>query len=49
MHLIMSARAGTDVDAFREAARDFLAEQFSRGHRYAFALHDPTPLPGSEM
>lgn len=47
MHLIMSARAGTDVDAFREAARDFLAEQFS-GHRYVFALHDPTQDPKDE-
>ncbi len=47
MHLIMSARAGTDVDAFREAARDFLAEQFS-GHRYVFALHDPTQDPKEE-
>lgn len=47
MHLIMSARAGTDVDAFKEAARDFLAEQFS-GHRYVFALHDPTQDPKDE-
>lgn len=47
MHLIMSARAGTDVDAFREAARDFLAEQFS-GHRYVFAMHDPTQDPKDE-
>lgn len=47
MHLILSARAGTDVGAFREAARDFLAEQFS-GHRYVFALHDPTQDPKDE-
>jgi len=47
MHLIMSARAGTDVDAFREAARDFLGEQFA-GHRYVFALHDPTQDPKDE-
>lgn len=47
MHLIMSARAGTDVDAFREAARDFLAAQFA-GHRYVFALHDPTQDPKDE-
>ncbi len=44
MHLIMSARAGTDVDAFKGAARDFLAEQFP-SHRYVFALHDPTQDP----
>ncbi len=47
MHLIVSARAGTDVEAFREGARDFLAEQFS-GHRYVFALHDPTQDPKDE-
>jgi hypothetical protein len=47
MHLIMSARAGTNVDAFREAARDFLGEQFA-GHRYVFAMHDPTQDPKEE-
>lgn len=47
MHVIMSARAGTDVDAFKDAARDFLAERFS-GHRYVFALHDPTEDPKEE-
>lgn len=47
MHLIMSARAGTDVDAFKEAARDFLGEQFA-GHRFVFALHDPTQDPKEE-
>ncbi|MBN9079378.1 MAG: conjugal transfer protein TraA [Rhizobiales bacterium] len=47
MHLIMSARAGTDVDAFKDAARDFLAEQFP-GHRYVFALHDPAEDPKDE-
>ncbi|MGE3365655.1 MAG: conjugal transfer protein TraA [Rhizobiaceae bacterium] len=47
MHLIMSARAGTDVEAFSEAARDFLAAQFA-GHRYVFALHDPTQDPKDE-
>lgn len=46
MHLIISARAGTDADAFRNAAREFLAEQFgSAGHRYVFALHDPESDP----
>ncbi|MEO5756550.1 MAG: conjugal transfer protein TraA [Mesorhizobium sp.] len=47
MHLILSARAGTDVEAFQSAAREFLAEQFS-GHRYVFALHDPTQDPKEE-
>ncbi|RWD28690.1 conjugal transfer protein TraA [Mesorhizobium sp.] len=44
MHLIMSARADTNVAAFENAARDFLAEQFA-GHRYVFAMHDPANDP----
>lgn len=44
MHLIMSARAGTDVAAFEGAVRDFLADQFA-GHRYVFAMHDPAKDP----
>lgn len=40
MHVIMSARAGTDAVAFEGAVRDFLADQFA-GHRYVFAMHDP--------
>ncbi|TGS85157.1 hypothetical protein EN817_24075 [Mesorhizobium sp. M3A.F.Ca.ET.174.01.1.1] len=44
MHLIVSARAGTDVTAFQAAVRDFLGEQFG-GHRYVFALHDPADDP----
>jgi hypothetical protein len=44
MHVIMSARAGTDVTAFEGAVRDFLAHQFA-GHRYVFAMHDPTSDP----
>ncbi|WP_292579211.1 conjugal transfer protein TraA, partial [Mesorhizobium sp.] len=44
MHLIMSARAGTDVAAFEGAVRDFLADQFA-GHRYVFAMHDPANDP----
>ncbi|MDX1195525.1 conjugal transfer protein TraA [Sinorhizobium medicae] len=40
MHVIMSARAGTEVAAFEGAVRDFLAHQFA-GHRYVFAMHDP--------
>lgn len=47
MHLIMSARAGTNVEAFENAARDFLAEQFA-GHRYVFAMHDPANDPKKE-
>ncbi|UTV41903.1 conjugal transfer protein TraA (plasmid) [Ensifer adhaerens] len=44
MHVIMSARAGTDVAAFEGAAREFLAHQFA-GHRYVFAMHDPSSDP----
>ncbi|MBB4170890.1 conjugal transfer protein TraA [Rhizobium sp. BK538] len=48
MHLVMSARAGTDVDAFGAAARAFLAEEFGE-HRYVFSLHDPTRDPKAEQ
>ncbi|WEX12352.1 hypothetical protein [Chelativorans sp. AA-79] len=44
MHLIVSARAGTDGAAFEAAVREFLGEQFS-GHRYVFAVHDPALDP----
>ncbi|WP_173520614.1 conjugal transfer protein TraA [Ensifer sesbaniae] len=44
MHVIMSARAGTDVASFERAVRDFLAHQFA-GHRYVFAMHDPASDP----
>ncbi|KQZ60495.1 hypothetical protein ASD54_23185 [Rhizobium sp. Root149] len=44
MHVILSARAGTDAVAFEGAVRDFLAEQFA-GHRYVFSLHDPENDP----
>ncbi|TCM48362.1 hypothetical protein C8J36_11462 [Rhizobium sp. PP-F2F-G48] len=47
MHLILSARAGTDTAAFQNAARDFLAEQFA-GHRYVFSLHDAGSDPKPE-
>lgn len=40
MHLIVSARAGTDRNAFEGAVREFLGEQFA-GHRYVFVIHDP--------
>lgn len=44
MHLIVSARAGTDASAFEAAVREFLGEQFV-GHRYVFAIHDPSLDP----
>ena len=40
MHLVISARRGTDATAFENAVRDFLGTQFA-GYRYIFALHDP--------
>lgn len=49
MHLIMSAREGTDVDAFRDASREFLAAEFGeKGFRYVFAVHDPKDDPKEE-
>ncbi len=47
MHLILSARAGTDTTAFQNAAREFLGEQFP-GHRYVFSLHDAASDPKAE-
>ncbi|MBB3236986.1 conjugal transfer protein TraA [Phyllobacterium endophyticum] len=47
MHLVLSARAGTDTDAFHNAARDFLGQQFA-GHRYVFSLHDAQSDPKAE-
>ncbi|WP_271894187.1 conjugal transfer protein TraA [Candidatus Phyllobacterium onerii] len=47
MHLVLSARAGTDASTFREAARDFLGTQFA-GHRYVFSLHDAASDPKTE-
>lgn len=47
MHVILSARAGTDADAFEAAARDFLGQQFA-GFKYAFAMHDPKNDPKEE-
>ncbi|SDA96560.1 relaxase/mobilization nuclease domain-containing protein [Mesorhizobium qingshengii] len=44
MHLIVSARPGTDLAAFQDAVRDFLGERFA-GHRYIFAVHDPSDDP----
>ena len=37
-HVILSAKPGTDRDAFEDAARAMLAREFA-GHEYAFALH----------
>jgi len=42
MHLVVSARAGTDREAFKASVRDYLSAAFP-GHRYAFALHQDRP------
>lgn len=44
MHLVISARAGTDVTAFESSVRDFLGTQFA-SHQYVFAVHDPAADP----
>jgi hypothetical protein len=38
MHLVMSARSGTDAIAFRKTARELLVSVFA-GHEYFFAVH----------
>jgi type IV secretion system T-DNA border endonuclease VirD2 len=38
LHLVMSAKAGTELSAFYDTARAFLADRFN-GHRYMFAIH----------
>jgi type IV secretory pathway VirD2 relaxase len=38
MHLIVSAKAGVDVDAFRTAVRGFVHEQFA-AHKFMFGVH----------
>lgn len=38
-HIILSAKAGTDKDAFVDAARAMLATEFA-GHQYGFLLHE---------
>ncbi|TCM65879.1 conjugal transfer protein TraA [Rhizobium sp. BK068] len=48
MHLVMSARAGTDVDTFRAAARAFLSTEFA-AHQYVLSLHDPMRDPKAEQ
>jgi type IV secretory pathway VirD2 relaxase len=38
MHLMLSAKAGTDVEALRRAARSFLHDRFG-DHRFMFGIH----------
>ncbi len=37
-HVILSAKAGTDKEAFMDAARATLAKEFS-GHVFVFVIH----------
>ena len=45
MHLILSAKAGTDHAAMTNAAREFLHDTFS-GHKFMFALHTDKEADG---
>lgn len=45
MHLIVSAKAGTDVEALRRAARSFLHDRFA-DHKFMFGLHTDKEADG---
>jgi len=45
MHLIVSARAGTDVEALRRAARAFLQDKFA-DHKFMFGVHTDKEAQG---
>ena len=38
MHLIVSAKAGVDIEAFRDSVRGFIHEQFA-DHKFMFGVH----------
>ena len=44
-NIILSMPAGTPADKVREAAREFLEEEFGGKHRYCFTLHTDTDKP----
>ena len=44
-NIILSMPAGTLPDKVREAAREFLEEEFGGKHRYCFTLHTDTDKP----
>ena len=44
-NIILSMPAGTPPESVREAARDFLMEEFGGKHRYCFTLHTDTDKP----
>ncbi len=45
MHLIVSAKAGTDVEALRRAARSFLQDKFA-DHKFMFGVHTDKEAQG---
>ena len=45
MHLVISAKAGTDHEKFKAAAREFLQDQYA-GHQFMFALHTDKEASG---
>ena len=44
-NIILSMPAGTPPDKVREAASEFLKEEFGNNHRYCFVLHTDTEKP----
>ncbi|WP_117194054.1 hypothetical protein [Rhizobium terrae] len=44
MHVVITAREGTEAARFHNMVRAFLAQEF-KGHRYIFAIHDPADDP----
>lgn len=44
-NVILSMPAGTPPEKVREAAREFLKEEFGEKHRYCFTLHTDTEKP----
>ena len=44
-NIILSMPAGTPPNKVREAASEFLKEEFEDGHRYCFVLHTDTDKP----
>jgi type IV secretory pathway VirD2 relaxase len=45
MKMVLSMPAGTDAEALKKAARDFIKKEFSANHEYAFALHTDDKHP----
>jgi type IV secretory pathway VirD2 relaxase len=45
MKMVLSMPAGTNPEALKKAARDFVKKEFSTNHEYAFALHTDDKHP----